>query len=354
MKPEDYGYNESLEKFRKENNLTEFSVARVIAEHKERYIIASAEGECEAEITGNLRFAAAGREDFPAVGDWVAVTIYDSGTALIHKIFPRRSIIQRQAIGSAGDIQIIAANVDYAFIVVGADRDFNINRLERYLTICYNSGVKPVVVITKIDLHDESHATELRENVLQRVADTPVFAISSETHEGYDLLKNFIQKGKTYCMLGSSGAGKSTLLNNLTGTETMKTNTLSDSTSKGRHTTTHRQLFVLSGGALIIDNPGMKEVGIASASAGLESTFDSIINAAKNCRYKDCTHRGESGCAVAKAVEAGEIDRDAFENYQKMQKENEHFESTVAERKKKDKDFGKMLKNYKKGKYKEN
>ena len=354
MKPEDFGYNEALGQFRKDNNLTEFSVARVIAEHKERYIIVSDQGECEAEITGNMRFSAIGREDFPAVGDWVAAIIYDSGTALIHKIFPRISVIQRQAIGSAGDIQIIAANVDIALLVQGADRDFNINRLERYLTICYNSRVEPVVVITKIDLFEENHITELLNSIRQRLPGIPVLAISSETQQGYDELNSFFQKGKTYCMLGSSGAGKSTLLNHLAGVETMKTRTLSDSTNKGRHTTTHREMFVLPNGALMIDNPGMKEVGIANASAGLEATFDDIVRLSKQCRFKDCTHTSESGCAVRAAVENGDVDPAALENFLKLEKEKEHYESTEAERKQKDKAFGKMLKNYKKGKYKDN
>lgn len=354
MKSQDYGYNETLEQFRKEHNLMGFSVARVIAEHKERYIIVSDQGECDAEITGNMRFSASGREDFPAVGDWVAATIYDSGTALIHIIFPRSSVIQRQAIGSAGDIQIIAANVDYALLVQGADRDFNINRLERYLTICYNSAIKPIVVITKTDLFDENHISELAKNIVQRTGDVPVCAISSETQQGYVELNKLLQKGKTYCMLGSSGAGKSTLLNHLTGVETMKTSTLSDSTNKGRHTTTHREMFVLPNGALMIDNPGMKEVGIANASAGLEVTFDEIVQLAKQCRFKDCTHTSESGCAVVAAVENGDIDPASLENFLKLEKEKEHYESTEAERKKKDKDFGKMIKNYKKGKYKDN
>ncbi len=354
MKPQDYGYSEKHEQFRKENNLTEFSVARVIAEHKERYIIVSDQGECEAEITGNMRFSAGGREDFPAVGDWVAATIYDSGMALIHKIFPRSSVIQRQAIGAAGDIQIIAANVDFAFLVQGADRDFNINRLERYLTICYNSRIEPVVVITKIDLFEENHISELLNSIRQRLPGILVLAISSETQQGYDELNSFFLKGKTYCMLGSSGAGKSTLLNHLIGAETMKTRSLSDSTNKGRHTTTHREMFVLPNGALIIDNPGMKEVGIANASAGLEATFDDIVRLTKQCRFKDCTHTSESGCAVVSAVENGDIDAAALENFLKLEKEKEHYESTEAERKQKDRAFGKMLKNYKKGKYKDN
>ena len=153
MRLEDLGYNSKLEKFRIDNNLNDFEIGRVIAEHKERYIVRTTEGEFEAEITGNMRFTAKSREDFPAVGDWVALTTYDSDFAIIHKILPRFSIIKRQAVGQFGEIQIIAANIDYAFIVQAVDRDFNINRLERYLTICNSSKVSPIIVLSKIDLN---------------------------------------------------------------------------------------------------------------------------------------------------------------------------------------------------------
>jgi ribosome biogenesis GTPase / thiamine phosphate phosphatase len=348
MKLEDFGYNDKFENFRIENNLECFEVGRVFSEHKERYIVKTTEGEFEAEITGNMRFSSRSREDFPAAGDWVSLTIYDSGIAIIHKILPRFSIIKRQAVEQSGEIQIIAANIDYAFLIQSIDRDFNINRLERYLTICNSSKVKPVIILSKIDLTDDSRIKEIVKSINARINNIPVIALSNETQNGYETLKNFIKSGKTYCMLGSSGVGKSTLLNNLIGKTLMRTDTISQSTNKGRHVTSHRELIVLENGGILIDNPGMREVGIADTADGLEITFDQIIRLSQNCRFKDCTHTGEIGCSVLNAVEKGEIDHSSYENYIKMEREKSHFESTVAERRKKEKEFGKMIKNYKK------
>lgn len=346
MNLNDLGYNEKLRKLALEPELRDYDTGRVIAEHKERYIVATEKGEMEAEITGNLRFSARGREDFPAVGDWVALTVYDSGMAIIHSILPRFSMITRQAVGQYGEIQIIAANIDHALLVQAVDRDFNINRLERYLTICHSAGVKPLIILTKSDLVDAMRLGEIISGISERIHDIPVIAVSNDSCEGYDALQALIQKGKTYCMLGSSGAGKSTLVNNLSGKTVMKTDAISSSTGKGRHVTSHRELTILDNGAILIDNPGMREVGIADAPGGLETTFDIIVSLAKNCRYQDCTHMHEAGCAVMEAVENGEIDRDSYENWLKLVREKAHFESTMAERRKKDKEFGKMLKDY--------
>lgn len=344
----DLGFNAIPEKYRIEYKPGDFEIGRVIAEHKERYIVATEKGEFDAEITGNLRFSASSREDFPVVGDWVALTVYDPDFSIIHKIFPRHTIIARQAVSKHGEIQVIAANVDYAFLVQAADRDFNINRMERYLTICYSSGVIPVILLTKTDLIDEKQLTQITTSLNQRISNVPVIAVSNITQDGYEQLRTFIEKGKTYCLLGSSGIGKSSLINNLLGSELMKTDTISISTNKGRHTTSHRELVVLPGGGILIDNPGMREVGITDAADGLETTFDKILSYAPHCRYKDCTHIGEAGCAVRAAVETGEIDKYSYENYQKMEREKSYFETSVAERRKKDKVFGKMMKNYKK------
>jgi ribosome biogenesis GTPase len=346
MELEDLGYNERLEKFRLENKLECQELGRVIAEHKERYIVKTVAGEFEAEITGNMRYIANSREDFPAVGDWVALTAYDSDFAIIYKILPRFSLIKRQAVGQFGEIQIIAANIDYAFLVQAVDRDFNINRLERYLTICNSSKVSPIIVLSKTDLIDEPRINEIIESIKARIKDVPFFAISNETRNGYEKIQDFIEKGKTYCMLGSSGVGKSTLLNNLSGRTIMKTDSISQSTNKGRHITSHRELIILENGGILIDNPGMREVGITDSEGGLEITYDMIFSLSENCKFKDCTHTTEIGCAVLEAVENGEIDRDSYENYLKMEKEKAHFESTVLEKRQKDKEFGKMLKNY--------
>ncbi len=348
MKLEDLGYNDKLEKLRNENNLHDFEIGRVISEHKERYTVKTEKGESEAEITGNLRFSSKSREDFPAVGDWVALTIHDSEFSIIHSILPRFSVISRQAVGKFGEIQIIATNIDYALLVQAADRDFNVNRLERYLTICNSSKISPIIVLSKIDLIDEHRTFEILENIKARIKNVPIIAISNESQDGYDKLKMIIEKGKTYCMLGSSGVGKSTLLNNLSGKFLMRTDTISQSTNKGRHVTSHRELIILENGGILVDNPGMREVGIAGSSSGLEITFDLIIRHSQNCRFKDCTHTNEKGCSVIEAVEKGDIDKASYENYLKMEREKAHFDASVVERRKKDKDFGKMMKNYKK------
>ncbi|HOY31388.1 MAG TPA: ribosome small subunit-dependent GTPase A [Bacteroidales bacterium] len=348
MKLEDFGYNDELQKLRVENNLSDFEIGRVVAEHKERYIVKTENGEYEAEITGNLRFSAKSRIDFPAVGDWVALTTYDAGFSVIHQTLPRLSMITRQAVGQFGEIQIIATNIDYAFLIQAIDRDFNINRLERYLTICYSSKVKPIIVLTKTDLINEQKVTEISDSIKQRIKNIVVYAISNETQDGYGILKMNIEKGKTYCMLGSSGVGKSTLLNNLSGKTLMRTDSISQSTNKGRHITSHRELIILESGGILVDNPGMREVGIADTSSGLETTYDRIIRLSLNCKFKDCTHINEVGCSVIEAVKNGEIDKKSFENYLKMEREKAHFESTIEERRKKDKEFGKVIKNYKK------
>lgn len=341
------GYTNDFEDYRIKNSLGDFEVGRVITEHKERYVVRTSSGEFEAEIIGNMRFTAKSREDFPAVGDWVALTIFDAESAIIHKILPRFSTIKRQAVGHHGEVQIIATNIDYAFLMQAIDRDFSINRFERFLTICFAAKVEPIIILTKIDLIDKQRIAELIENIKQRIKDISVFAISNETRVGYEGLTKTISKGKTYCMLGSSGVGKSTLLNNLSGKNVMKTGEISESSNKGRHVSSHRELIVLENGGILVDNPGMREVGITDSSNGLETTFDVIYSLAEECKFKDCTHTNDIGCAVLEAVENGVIEKSSYENYLKLEKEKEHFESTVADKRKKDKDFGKMQKGYK-------
>ncbi len=348
MELEDLGYNDELERFRIEHNLQNFEVGRVIIEHKGRYIVRTANGEFEAEITGNMRFTTRSREDFPAVGDWVALETCDSDHAIIHHILPRFSIIKRQAVDHFGEIQIIATNIDCAFLVQAVDRDFNINRLERYLILCNSSKVRPVIVLSKADLVDEHQQQEIVERLTARIKDIPVIVISNKTYDGHEAIRQLMEKGKTYCLLGSSGAGKSTLLNNLSGKSIMKTDAISQSTNKGRHVTSNRELIVLENGGILIDNPGMREVGIADSASGLEITFDTIVRLAQGCRFNDCTHTTEVGCCVLEAVGRGEIAQASYGNYLKMEREKTHFESSVVERRKKDKEFGKRVKNLKK------
>ncbi len=345
---EDLGYNDTFEKLRKEKNLEGFEIGRVIAEHKERYVVKNEKGEFEAEITGNLRFTAKSREDFPAVGDWVALLNCDSDFTIIHSVIPRTSVLSRQAVGKFGETQLIATNIDFALLVQAVDRDFNINRLERYLTICYASKVSPIIVLTKTDLIESQVLNEIVENIKQRIKNIPIVAVSNQTKEGYNAIIELIEKGKTYCLLGSSGVGKSTLTNNLSGKNTMKTNTISESTNKGRHITSHRELTLIERGGLLIDNPGMREVGVVDSENGLDAVFDAIAQLSEDCKFNDCTHTTEVGCAVLAAIENETLERSAYLNYLRIEKEKDHFESTVLEKQAKDKALGKIIKDMKK------
>lgn len=342
------GFTTELQSYISQNNLTNFTPGRVTREHKERYIVITEQGEFDAEVTGNLRFSAVAREDFPAVGDWVLLTTYEHNFAVIHSVLPRKSVLTRSGSSAAGESQIIAANVDTAFLVQAADRDFNLNRLERYLSICYTAGVDPVVVLTKTDLSDQDRLSEITGSIMKRHSGLDLFPVSSKTGTGFEELKKFIETGKTYCFLGSSGVGKSTLINKLAGREVMATGSVSESTSKGKHVTTHRELVIMEGGGILIDNPGMREVGVAAQSEGSAEVFDLIYQTGSGCKFKDCTHTSETGCAVLKAVESGEIDEAMYQNYLKIRKEQLYYESTDFERRKKEKVFGKLMKNYKK------
>jgi len=347
MTLENLGYHKELEEYRKDQGLGSFDVGRVISEHKDRYTVKTDANEFDAELIGNLRFTAQSRSDLPAVGDWVAISEYDENKALIHAVFPRKSIIERKAVGKLGQAQIIATNIDVGLIVQSVNRDFNINRLERYLTICNASKIEPIIVLSKVDLVEKNELEELLKQIKERVKNVPVFPISNQSQLGIDPLKSKLIKGYTYCLLGSSGVGKSTLINTLAGINLMETGEISQSIDRGKHVTSHRELIVLENG-ILIDNPGMREVGITDISDGLEVTFNQIITLTQNCKFSDCTHINETGCAVLEAIENEELDYDSYANFIKMEKERIHFESDAQERKKKDKDFGKMVKNMKK------
>jgi ribosome biogenesis GTPase len=342
----DLGLNNELTTYLRDNQLSNFSVGRVTQEHRERFVVSDGKNEYEAEITGNLRFSANSRADFPAVGDWVTMTIYDSDQAIIHKILPRKSVLERQAVGKFGETQIISTNIDVAFIIQAINNNFSINRLERYLTICYSANIEPVLVISKIDLSTEKEIQDAISDLEKRDKKVKYILLSNMTLKGLDQILNFILTGKTYCVVGSSGVGKSTLINNLLKKNLLKTWQISHSTNKGRHVTDHRELFVLENGGIIIDTPGMRELGMTDNTEGIKTTFQVIFDISFKCKFPDCKHINETGCAVIEALNNGTIDKDSYDNYQKIHKEQERFQTTLAEKRKKDKVFGKMIKNY--------
>ena len=317
MHLQDLGYTEEIDQYIRDNRLEAFTVGRITAEHKERYVVRTETGELTAEITGNLRFSARDRSDFPAVGDWVTLTVFDDSLGIINAILPRKTVLERRAVGKFSEKQIIAANIDVAFIMQAVDQDFNINRLERYLAICLAAKVTPVVLLSKIDLITPNELEEKLSEIRKRQKNARIIPLSNESKKGIDDLLAVIEKGKTYCVMGSSGVGKSTLINNLSGEAAMQTSAVSTSTKKGRHTTSHRELFILEKAALVRYTPGMREIGITESA---EETIDELAEYAQNCKYKDCTHIHEEGCAVIAAVEKRQKDKALGTMYKEVTK----------------------------------
>ncbi|OGI07329.1 MAG: ribosome small subunit-dependent GTPase A [Candidatus Margulisbacteria bacterium GWF2_35_9] len=336
----DIGYDDS---FLPDEENPLLTIARVFAQHKEQFSICTGEIILSAEISGKYRYCIETSEDLPVVGDWVLVSIHDE-LAIIHRLLPRRSILARKSVHSSSERQLIVANVDYAFIVQGLDRDFNLNRLDRYIAMSCAGKIIPIIILNKADLLATEEIEEKKQLVVSRHPDISIIISSFTQDESIQEIKNAMQAKKTYCFVGSSGVGKSTLINKLFGKEILITTTLSASTNKGQHTTTHRQLFVMNEGPLVIDTPGMRELGVIGAMEGVENTFKKIYEKADRCKFKDCTHLNEVGCAVKEALESGEINQDEFASYKKLQKEESYNSSTMLERRQKDKQFGKMVK----------
>jgi ribosome biogenesis GTPase len=298
--------------------------ARVAAEHRGGYRVYSARGELPAEVSGRFRHAAVSPVDFPAVGDWVAIEAAAAGgKAVIQAVLPRRTRFSRAA-GDNQEEQIIAANIDDVFLVTSLNRDLNPRRLERYLTLAWESGANPVIVLTKADLCEDVPA-ELR-RVESISGGVPVHVVSAVTGQGFEVLTACLKPGRTAVLLGSSGVGKSTLINHWCGDERLKVQAIRETDDRGRHTTTHRQLVLLPGGALLLDTPGMRELQLWEGVAGLSETFADVEQVATRCRFTDCQHDTEPGCAVREALDSGELDSTRFESHQKLAAEIRYLE----------------------------
>lgn len=329
-----------------QNEIDSSEIARVTAVHKERYMIEKENGKANAEITGNLRYSAGSILDFPTVGDWVKVVEMDESNAIILEVFPRNNSLRRKASGKISSLQLIAANIDAAFVCMSLDQNFNLNRLDRYLAICMEEGIEAIILLTKSDLVSEEERNELISQVSSRHSNIQLMALSSQNKQGFDEYYSLFDETRTYCFLGSSGVGKSTLVNELLGSEEMKTSNVSKSNQKGRHTTSHRELFLLPNGSLVIDNPGMRELGMANSEGGIEAVFSQISDLTEECRYSDCSHTTEPGCAVLKGIEEGLISEEAYENYLKLRKEEAYFNEKEAEKRRKGKQFSKLVKEF--------
>jgi ribosome biogenesis GTPase len=340
---EDLGYNAFFELNQSNLGLTKYPVARIIAEYKEAYRVKNTDGEYLAKITGKQIFSATKREDYPAVGDWVIITELDKERAVIHKILPRKTILKKKY-SDKQDVQVIAANVDIAFVVESLDRDYNLNRFERYFVLANEGGIRPAIILNKVDLVSETELNARIDQTKNRFDKIDIISTSTITERGLNKLVNYVTKGKTYCFLGSSGVGKSSLINKLLKRNEIKIREISDSTGRGKHTTTAREMYFLENGGIVIDNPGTREVGIADASAGIENVFDEINLLSKGCKYADCTHTHEPGCTVLKALEDKRLDEDRYQNYIKLRKENEYYRMTNLEKREKDRKFGQFVK----------
>ncbi len=352
-KIEDLGYTPFFEAGRNQLDLGDFSIARVISEFRGAYKVKNLEGECFAKLTGKQAHEGSSREDYPAVGDWVAITELDIGLATIQGVLPRSTVIKRKygdknRPGKKDGVQIIATNIDVAFIVESVDRDYNLNRFERYFVIVKDGGVKPVIILNKIDLIQKEKLDEIVIQIKNRFPEVKIILTSADNNEGISELISFISKGKTYCFLGSSGVGKSSLINKLLGEDTIKTGDISSYSDRGKHVTTGRQMYFLENGGIVIDNPGIREVGLSDVGLGIDSYFDEIESLSQKCKFNDCTHTHEKGCEVIDAVKSGKIDGEKYSSYIDLRKEAEYFEMNDVEKRKKNRQVGKFMKNAKK------
>ena len=344
-----YGLSEAFVK--SVYNFSDLTVARILSQEKGIYRLVSSHGEKWGEISGRFHYDVQAKSEYPAVGDFVMVDWNKSGdNAVIRHVLPRKSCFIRKAAGVKNEEQVVAANIDTVFLCMSLNNDFNLRRLERYVSIAWNSGAVPIVVLTKADLcsnleHKLFEVSSVAEGV-------DVLVTNTINQDGYEEIYPYLTEGKTIAFIGSSGVGKSTLINCLLGEKHLDTNGLRND-DKGRHTTTHRELILLPSGGMVIDTPGMRELEMWDAANGIDQTFADIEMLAQKCRFRDCTHSGnETGCAVQEAVECGELSIDRFRSWQKLMNENRYAEDTqdyLVEKRQKFKNIAKINKRNRKG-----
>lgn len=321
-----------------------YRVARVTAVDRDAFLVRNEAGETYAELAGRFRFSVRSAGDLPCAGDWVCVQWTASGgPALIHGVLPRKTFLRRKTPGRTVDFQMIAANVDAAFIVQDCDSDFSVPRLHRYLVVARDGGMESCIVLSKTDLVSPEELVKRIEELRESGITAPVLPLSNTTGAGMEAFRERLAPGQTYCLLGSSGVGKTTLINRLLGREAFETRAVS-ATGEGVHTTSRRQLLVLDNGAMLVDTPGMRELGLLGAEGGIEASFSDMVEHSTRCRFPDCTHTSEPGCAVLAAVQDGTLSDERYRSYLKLKKEAEYHNRSYAENRKKDKAFGRFMK----------
>ena len=339
------GFDRWFEDKRSEALRPDCTVARVTAVHRDSYLVRNSSSEVLAELAGSFIYSAESSIDLPSVGDWALVQFHNDDTfAIIHGLLPRKSFLRRKTPGKKIDYQMIAVNIDSALIVQACDFDFNLRRLERYLVMVHEGHIVPILLLTKSDLVSPEMLEQRISEVSQANIKCKVLPLSNVTGFGVDQVRQLLEPGKTYCLVGSSGVGKTTLLNHIIGRDLFETNTVRASDGRGKHTTAQRQLIILDQGAMLIDTPGMRELGNIGVSSGLEESFADIWNLSKTCRFANCTHIQEVGCALLNAIDNGTLQADRYQSYLKLMKESEYNELSYVEKRRKDRKFGQFVK----------